>query len=51
MITPGQHIFNTCNEGCPHAGNSGENKHGALERDGFALFSNTVYEDLINMSV
>ena len=41
------------NEGCPHAGDSSEISyrvvHGALQKDGFALFQSIIYEDLISM--
>ena len=53
VITPTQHVLDTRDEGCPHAADSGEISylvvHGALQRGGFALFSSTVYEDLISM--
>ena len=53
VITPGQHVFDTRNDGCPHADESGEISYlvalGALQRGGFALFLGTVYEDLISM--
>ena len=51
-ITPGQHIFDMSNEGCPHAADSGEISYpvvyGALQRGGFALFLGTVHDDLIS---
>ena len=53
MITPGQHVFDACNEGCLHAGDSGEISylvvHGAVQKGEFALFLSTVYEDLVGM--
>ena len=48
-----QHVFDMCNEGCPHAGDSGEISylvvHGPLQRVRSALYSSTVHEDLISM--
>ena len=55
MITLGQHVNDTRNEGCPHAGDSGEIHYlvvqGALQGGGFAPFLSTVYEDLVSMTV
>ena len=49
VVTPGQHVSDTCNEGCPHAGDSDEISylvvHGALQKGEFALFSSTVCEE------
>ena len=55
VITPGQHVIDTRNAVCQHAGDSGETSYlvvqTALKKDGLALFLSTAYEDLIGMSV